>query len=158
MRAKWVPREPKSSQRKPKWGPKAAQSEGKYLPKESMALKRLGMASWRSKMGAKGSQVEPQRRRKAAKGSQKAAQRRPRRMPKSSKISRKINENFGFVFYWFFIRFWLFFEAKIKLKLIEIQTEWELPAESQDPQKTLKKQWKINDFTDLRGMSLMEIS
>ena len=60
-------------------------------------------------------------------------------MPKSSKISRKINENFGFVFYGFFIRFWLFFEAKIKLKLIEIQTEWKLPAESQYPQKTLEK-------------------
>ena len=41
---------------------------------------------------------------------------------------------------------------------MNLQTEWELPAESQDPQKSLKKQWKINDFTDLRGMSLMEIS
>ena len=107
-------------------------------------------------MGAKGSQGEPQRRPKAAKGSQKAAQRRPRRRPNSSKINLKINEKIGFVFYWFSIRFWSLLGAKIKLKFIKIYMEWKLPAESQDPQKTLKKQGEINDFTDVRSMKLVE--
>ena len=132
---RWAPKEAKSTQRDPKGGPKTAQGK-------SMALKRLWMACWSSKISAKGSQGEAQRRPKASKGSQKTARRPPRRMPKSSKISWKINEKIGFVFYWFFIRFWQFFEAKIKLKLIEIQTEWELPAESQYLKKPCKNHEK----------------
>ena len=91
--------EPKSGQWGPKGGPKAAQGEGKHLQNQALALKRLGMASWSSKMGGKGSHGEPQRRPKAAKGSQKAAQRPVRRIPKISKINLKIKENIGFVFY-----------------------------------------------------------